>query len=42
MKEKLEEIMELQELVRDLWLFIENSGRTEEFFSLRERVRGMK
>lgn len=41
MKEKLEEIKALQKLVRDLWLFIENDGETEDFFRMRERVRGM-
>ena len=41
MKEKLEEIKALQKLVRDLWLFIENDGETEDFFRMRERVRNL-
>ena len=42
MNQKPEEIKALQQLVRDLWAFVENQGDTEEFFILRERVRGMK
>jgi len=37
-----ERLAEMEELVLKLWNFIENDGRTTEFFVLRERVRGLK
>lgn len=36
---KYDYVTERDQLILDLWSFIENSGSTEEFFALRERVR---